>query len=293
MSLTVKDIAALTAYLTALRYVPQDLQFPKHYLISKIANSELSKNRVVIEATPNEPTGWSDIAWPIKKIVGEAIRGFDYAVERPLFAIGLLVEKTIRGDFDSSVSMAENNLAVLRKQNITYDEELKKLAPIADLVLRIVEAAKQETDALALQNLQTEEGIALRNKQIENISEALQKIDLEIATQAIEKITAAAQKALSSPHLVRNLKTNTTRLEKAEKDLQDAKESLIRARDTLEQKTSCLEELMQRAETLSLEQDAVFKKLKSQGEALLEKSKLSQQPLQPSLSNGSSTQPIY
>lgn len=297
MSAIAKDLAGLVIALAVTKKIIPDGEdllgrIPKHYFVGKYAHSALPINQGTIQSIPDQPARLLDVSWPIQKIYAASITCLDW-VETSTAALSLLVEKAVRGDTDSSVLMAEKNLEALKEQNVVYEKELQKLTPIADLIMRIIKAAEHATGELALENLEIAEKIKLKEKQVQDITEALQTINIETVMEALEKITAAAQKALANPSFIEDLSIDIERLEEAEQELNATQASLKQTEALLQEKVSYLEELRVEAQDLGLQQEEVFKQIQAKVVDLVEKTQSQHPSIQTKVIYDNSAQAVY
>jgi hypothetical protein len=289
MSLQPTHLAGLAATLAALRLVPDQLKIPDHYWISTFAQKTVGENQRVIDAIPSAPAGLTDVTWPFLNTTKQLLAASNHVFYKPLVAIAALVEQTVRGDFGSSVEMSEKNLEALKAQNVVYEEELKKLTPVADLLVRITEMAQEHAQKLSVENAEAKESVELRSKQVEAILEARKDIDVDAAMQSLEKVVSIALKTLEDPTLIRKLKTNAERLEKNEQDLAAAEKDLTEASDLFQEKTDQLKKLMGEYEQLGAEEVDIFDQLQKQGKSVLERAKTLQSSHQMAVARGSTT----
>lgn len=110
---TTQQVTFAVAYMALLRVIPRETEVPDHYWTALYAR-EVFKNKAIIESTPAEPTGLTDVTWPVRKVFGEFTRFFDHTVEGPLVTVATELERWIRGDVQSAVQMAEKNLEALK-----------------------------------------------------------------------------------------------------------------------------------------------------------------------------------
>lgn len=288
-----QSVVGLATFLGAAASIPDEKNLlklsPKHYLFGQYAHYSLPINQSYLEAPEREPSGLLDVTWPIEKLWGNTVALVNDIVEKPVIALGLLVERTIRGDFESSVLMAEKNLEKLKEHNIEYEKEIQRLIPVADLVIRVLNAANDLTGEVALANLELAKGNQLKEQQLQEMTETLRTINIDATMDVLDKICAAAQKALTNPNFIKNLEINIDRLKKAEEQLNDAQASLERAQATLDQKTTRLKELLEEATSLGIEKNQLL----IQVDALMQKTNFDDAPMIEKVFNGNASQAVY
>ncbi len=94
---TTQHVTYALAYMTLLRVIPRETEVPDHYWTALYAKQAF-KNKAIIESTPAEPTGLTDVTWPFRKVFGEFTRVFDHAVDGPLVTLAINFERWVRGD---------------------------------------------------------------------------------------------------------------------------------------------------------------------------------------------------
>ncbi len=238
------------AFMFALEFVPRGFKIPDNYHTSLFAQTVLSTNQRIIDATPMRSTGLTDVTWPFKKIFGVSTILFNYAVAEPIAALAYNIEKLVRGDFKSGVYLAEENAELLKEHNITYQEELEKLEPVAQTMVRIIQFADSLTDKISNQNENQTNTNTLLENEVREILQVRQEIDLDRAYDAAEKVAKYIITTLNDPQFIKNLTSYNQRLTKILETQSLATEKLQNAEKGYKEKLDQLSQLINEYEQL-------------------------------------------
>ncbi len=280
MSAEVRFVSlSVVLYAVSLPYIPRDINIPAHYLCSGMAKKvrELKEGIQIVEERLENSGGLKDFSRLKEKINVSVNRLVHYTWDEPMVAVTFIVERFFREKLDTSVQIQTHNVDCLRNLNDAYDKQIHDLAPVMELFVRIIKIANGQSMSLSFEISEMQEEIFLRERCLEEVVSAYKKIDMAAAVNALDKVTAIAQKTLTDPYFVRNLEASVKRLEKSEKDFEDAENSLSRARIKLNDTLSSLETLMSRCEELQVEQDQIYGDLQSKAADIINKSKESKQ----------------
>lgn len=268
--MSVSDLA-FPLFVASLRIIPEDPQIPENYWISTYARHALSGNRHIVSTTPEESTGVMNVTWPLRKIFGTFTELWDYAVDRPLIAGVYVIEKALRGDFHSAVILAQENVRSLKEHNVVYDDQLKKLEPITELMVELVKTSLSISEGLQAEITETEITRAQLQREVEEITAARKEIDLESVRDAAEKVASYVKTHLTDEAFIEKLKLNDERFQRAQQQLDAALVKLETAQEKYEENLRTLEALWSEYEDLGVEQTAQVKLLQSQVEQLIRK----------------------
>ncbi len=197
---TTQHVTYALAYMALIRVIPRETEVPDHYWTALYANQAF-KNKAIIESTPAEPQGLTDVTWPLRKVFGEFTRFFDHAVDGPFVSLAYNVEKWVRGDVQSAVEMAEKNLEALIAQNAVYEEELKRLEPISMKIGKLVELAMSLQKGFATESDAIEAATIVADFVMERLKpteERLERISaqLDAAVEKLEKVKQVYEEKL-------------------------------------------------------------------------------------------------
>lgn len=267
--MSIRGTMLYSLYVVGLGAIPRNLQIPDHYWISSYEKYALKGNQHIISTTPEEPTGLTNVTWPLRKFFGTFTELWDYAVDGPLIAGAYFVEKALRGDFHSAVTLAKENVRSLKEHNVVYDQELNKLEPVAQLMVELVKLSLSISSDLQAEITQTKEVTQKLQKEVQEITEARKEIDLEAVKEAAEKVAKYVKAHLKDDQFVEKLKQNDARLEGAQSQLDEAVKKLQTAQKKYEENLETLESLWSQYEELGVEQTTYVKQVQSQVEQLI------------------------
>ncbi len=249
--------------------VPRDLQIPENYWISTYARHALAGNQHIASTTPEEATGLTNVTWPLRKMFGTLTELWDYAIDRPVIAGAYVVEKAIRGDFHSAVTLAKENVRSLQEHNVVYDQQLKELEPVTIMMVQLVQLSLAISQDLQAEITETEETTLQLQREVQEITAARKLVDLQAVQDAAEKVATYVKTHLTDEQFVEKLKRNDLRFERAQSQLDKAIQRLQNAQEKYDKNLQTLTELWSDYEALGDEQTAEVKILQSQVEQLI------------------------
>ena len=266
-----KSLALCALGIMALKQLPWDVDNnPPHYWISKYVETSLKVNKQIIDSTPSRPTGLTNFSWPFMKMFCEGIRAFNL-IEGPIVNALGLIEKTLRGDFSSTVRLAKQNLQSLKDHNVVYQEKLDKLEPIARAMVDIIALSETLSETTSKESERHTTAIAALEKEIEDITHARKEIDLAKVREAAEKVALYIQTTLNQPDFVKKLTIIDKRLTKIQEALTEATAQLQEAEKSHTQKLDQLSSLMKEYEDLGRQREESLKIYQSQAQRVVEK----------------------